>query len=65
MRVPRAITLREELADDRFVGEGRECDGCDKLLAGRGDDHLHFCTSLDEATNNQARLVGRYRPRNA
>ena len=58
MRVPGAVALGEEVADDRMATEGRKRDGRDKLLASRRDDHLHLRPSLDEGTDDEARLVG-------
>lgn len=58
MRVPGAVALGEEVADDRMAAEGRKRDGRDKLLASRRDDNLHLRPSLDEGTDDEARLVG-------
>ena len=58
MGVPRAVALREELADDRLVGQRRQGDGGDELLACRGDDDLHLSTLSDEAADDEAGLVG-------
>ena len=65
MRVPCTVSLREELADNGFVGKGRERDGSDELLAGRCDDNLHFGSPLDEASYDEARFVGCYRASDA
>ena len=65
VRVPCAVALREEVADDWLLRQCRQCDGCDELLAGRRDDHLHLGAALHQLADNQACLVGCYRARDA
>ena len=55
--MPRTITLREEVADDGFLRQGRQRNGRYKLLAGRRDNNLHLGTSLNQSTNNQASFI--------
>ena len=52
--MPSAVALGEELADDGFAGEGRKGDGGDELFAGRSDDDLYFCSSLDDLAYDEA-----------
>lgn len=58
MGVPLAGVGGEELAHHRLLAQGRESDRCDELLAGRGDDHLHLCSGLDEKPQEGYTLVG-------
>ena len=60
MTVPSAVSLREKLADDRFAGQCRQCNGCNEFLTGRSDDHLYFSSFLDKGTNEYSRFVGGY-----
>ena len=57
VRIPGAVALREELAHHGLVGECREGDRGDELLARRGDDHLHLGTSLNQSAYDEALLV--------
>ena len=65
MRVPCSVALREELAHHGLMGEGREGDGSDELLAGWRDDHLHLSAFLDEPTDDETGLIGCNGARNA
>ena len=58
MRVPCSVALREELAHHGLMGEGREGDGSDELLAGWRDDHLHLSAFLDEPADDETGLIG-------
>lgn len=59
MRVPRAVALGEELADDRFTGERAEGDGGDEFLSRRGDNHLNLSAPLYQTTDDETGLIGR------
>ena len=53
VRIPGTITLREELAHHRLVGQRREGDRGNELLTGRRNDHLYLSSLLDETTDDK------------
>lgn len=65
MGVPSTVTLREKVADNGMLAQRGKGDGRDKLFAGRGYDHLYLCAFLNQATDDEARLIGRNASRNA
>ena len=63
MTMPRAITLREEIADNRFLRQCRQRDWRNKLLTSGRYNHLYLGSTLHQFTDNQTRLIGRNRAR--
>ncbi|MPN13142.1 hypothetical protein SDC9_160462 [bioreactor metagenome] len=55
--VPRAVSLCKEFTDNRFAGESRQGDGCDKFFSCRSDDNLHLGTALDQRTDDVAGFI--------
>ena len=58
VRVPCAVALREELADNGLMRECGERNRSDELLACRRNHDLHFCALLHKLAYEQTRLVG-------
>ena len=65
VRMPRAVALCKKLADDGLLRQRRQRDGRYKLLACGCDDHLHLGAPFHQFANDQARLIGCYRARDA
>ena len=57
VRIPGAVALREELAHHGLVGECREGDRGDELLARRGDDHLHLGSPLNQSAYDEPQFI--------
>ena len=56
--MPRAVAAVEELADDGFLRERRNGQGCDEFLCGRRHDGLHLRSSFDEEADELTCFVG-------
>ena len=63
--MPRAITLRKEIAYDWFLCECRQCNGGNEFFSTGSYDHLNFGTLFYELADDEATLVSRNRARDA